>query len=90
MSDRERRIYGFLVGVVFGLPYATISQFINVWMLPGIPLYELPLGRVTTVVLTSIVMGILGAIVAWEEESFWGLIGGSFFSVAVKFRAGIY
>ena len=84
MSDRKRRVIGFIVGLAFGAPYAWISQFINVWMLPGIPLFELPLGRMTMVVLTSLTMGILGMIVAWEEESFWGLLGGSFFIVLLS------
>ena len=81
MSDRKRRIYGFMIGLAFGLPYAIISEFINTWMLPGIPLFELSLGRITTVVLTSLLMGALGLIVAWDEEYFWGLLGGSMFIV---------
>lgn len=84
MSDRKRRVYGFIIGLVFGLPYAIISEFINVWMLPSIPLFELPLGRVVTVVLTTLFMVILGLIIAWEEESFWGLLGGSMFVVILS------
>ena len=94
MSDRKRRIYGFMLGLTFGLPYVIISEFINGWMLPGIPLFELPLGRVTTVVLTSLSMGILGLMVAWDEESFWGLLGGSMFivvlgSLQAKLNSGV-
>lgn len=81
MEDRRRRMYGFIIGLTFGLPYALISEFINVWMLPGIPLYELPLGRATTAVLTTLFMAILGLVIAWDEESFWGLLGGSMFIV---------
>ena len=83
MSDKKRRIYGFIIGIAFGLSYSTISQFINVWMLPGIPLFDLLIGRVATVILTSLSMGILGVIVAWDEESFWGLIGGTLFLVVL-------
>ncbi len=81
MSDRRRRIYGFIIGLAFGLPYVIASEFINLWMLPGIPLFELPLGHVTTVVLTSIFMGVLGLIVVWSEESIWGILSGAFFIV---------
>lgn len=81
MSDKKRRIYGFIIGIAFGLPYSYISQFINGWMLPGVPLFELPIGRVTTVILTVLSMGALGMIVAWDEESFWGLISGALFLV---------
>lgn len=83
MSDKKRRIYGFIVGIAFGLPYSYISQFINVWMLPGVPLFELPIGRVTTTILAALALGALGVIVAWDEESFWGLIGGSLFLVVL-------
>lgn len=94
MSDRKRRVYGFMIGLAFGLPFAIISEFINIWMLPGIPLFELPLGRVTTTVLTTLFMSILGLIVAWDEESFWGLLGGSLFIVIVsslqaKYNSGV-
>jgi hypothetical protein len=75
MSDQNRRLTGFWVGVAFGLPYLYISQFINVWMLPGVPLFDLPIGRIATVILGTLYMGILGVIVAWEEESFCGEFG---------------
>ncbi|MBI5943939.1 MAG: hypothetical protein HY864_06190 [Chloroflexi bacterium] len=84
MSDRNRRIYGIIIGLVFGLPYALISEYINVWSLPGIPLYELPLGRFITVVLTTLFMVILGLVIAWDEESFWGLLGGSMLIVVLS------
>jgi hypothetical protein len=84
MNDRKRRIYGFMIGLLFGLPYSLVSEFINTWMLPGIPLFELPLGRAATVVLTTLFMGILGLIVSWDEESFWGLLGGSLFIVTLS------
>lgn len=94
MSDRKRRVYGFMIGLAFGLPFAIISEFINIWMLPGIPLFELPLGRVTTTVLTTLFMSILGLMVAWDEESFWGLLGGSMFIVIIsslqaKYNSGV-
>ncbi len=84
MSDRKRRMYGLLIGLVFGIPFAITSEYINSWMLPGVPLFELPLGRVTTIVLTMTAMSLLGMIVAWDEESFWGLLGGSLFIVALS------
>lgn len=81
MSDQKRRIYGIIIGLAFGVPYSLISQFINVWALPGIPLYELPIGRAVSVVLTSLFMGLIGLIVAWDEESFWGLFGSGLLAV---------
>lgn len=84
MNDRKRRIYGLMIGLAFGLPFSIVSEFINVWSLPGVPLFQLPLGRVMTVVFTTIFMGVLGLIVAWDEESFWGLLGGSMFAVSLS------
>jgi hypothetical protein len=81
MSNQRRRIYGFIIGFVFGVLYSFISQFINVWMLPGVPLFDLPVGRVETVILTSLSMGIMGLMVTWDEESFWGISGSVFFAV---------
>ena len=81
MNDKKRRIYGFIVGIAFGLPYSYISQFINVWVLPDVPLFDLPIGRVTTAFLTTLALGVLGVIVAWDEESFWGIVAGSMFLV---------
>ncbi|MBL8101781.1 MAG: hypothetical protein JNM02_04560 [Anaerolineales bacterium] len=81
MSDKTRRTYGFIIGLAFGFPYSLISQFINVWALPGVPLFEMPIGRIPTVVLSSLFMGLIGLIVAWDEESFWGLLGSGILAV---------
>ena len=81
MSEPKRRMVGFLVGLLFGLPYSLISEFVNSWMLPGIPLAEPPVGRVVTVLATSLALGLLGLIVAWEKDSFLGIIAGALFIV---------
>lgn len=81
MTDQKRRMYGFVIGVAFGLPYSVISQFINVWALPGIPLFDLPVGRMTTAILGTLFMGLIGLLVAWDEESFWGLFGSGMLAV---------
>ncbi len=81
MSDQKRRMYGFAIGLAFGFPYSLISQFINVWALPGIPLFDQPIGRVASVVLSSALMALMGLMVAWDEESFWGLFGSGMLAV---------
>lgn len=83
LSDRGRRVLGFLVGAAFGLAFSWVAQFINVWSLPGIPLYEPPIGRVEAVMLTALGLGLLGLIVAWEQESLWGLIIAALTGVAL-------
>ena len=84
MSDNKRRMFGLWVGVAFGLPYLIVSQFINVWALPGIPLFDFPIGRVESILPGTLVFGMMGMMIAWEEESLWGLILGSLFGVAVS------
>lgn len=84
MSDQKRRTYGLVIGLAFGIPYSIISQFINVWALPGIPLYDFPVGRVASVILTSLFMGLMGLMVAWDEESFWGLSGSALLAVVAS------
>jgi len=81
MSDQKRRTYGLIIGLAFGFPYSLISQFINVWVLPGVPLHEMPIGRVASVILITVFMGLTGLIVAWDEESFWGLLGSGLLGV---------
>ena len=81
MSDQKRRIYGFIIVLAFGIPYSVISQFINVWALPGVPLHEMPIGRVALAILISLFMGLMGLMVAWDEESFWGLVGSGMLAV---------
>jgi hypothetical protein len=44
-------------------------------------LYDLPIGRVASVILISLFMGLTGLIVAWDEESFWGLLGSGLLAV---------
>ena len=74
LSDRNRRILGFVTAALFGLSYLFVSQFSNVWALPGIPLYEPPIGRIDIVILGALAMGLLGLLVVWDQESFWGLL----------------
>ncbi len=83
MNDKNRRIYGFIIGIAFGLPFSLVSQFINVLMLPGVPLFDLPIGRALSVILSTLALSALGVIVAWDEESFFGLIGGALFLVVL-------
>ena len=74
LSDRNRRVLGFMTAAVLGFSYSFFSQFANVWALPNVPLYEPPIGRVETVVWSALLAGALGLIVVWEQESFWGLL----------------
>lgn len=83
LSDRSRRIVGFSYAAVLGFVYIFIAQFANVWSMPEIPLYEPPIGRLETTIYGSIIMGLLGLLIVWDQESFWGLIIASLVGVAV-------
>lgn len=81
LSDRNRRALGFLVGAAFGLIYSWVAQYSNIWALPGIPLYEPPVGRAETVALTALGMGLLGLTTVWNQESPWGVIAAALMGV---------
>ncbi len=81
MSDTKIRMIGFFCGLLLGLLYSYISQFINIWMLPGIPHFDLPVGRVAMLVCTMLEMGIVGIMVTLNKESLVGIVGGALFMV---------
>jgi hypothetical protein len=83
LSERNRRLLGFVVAAALGLSYLLLSQFVNVWALPNIPLYEPPIGRLETAIYGSVVIGILGLLIVWERESFWGLLVAALAGVVV-------
>lgn len=90
LTDRNRRILGFSFAAALGFVYLLISQFVNVWNLPDIPLYEPPIGRLETTVYGAVIMGLLGLLIVWDQESFWGLLISSLAGVVVtSFQAYI-
>ena len=76
MHERTRRILGGSFGLVMGLLYGLVSQYINVLALPGIPLFEAELGRAESVFLFVLGGLVTGLIVAWPEDEIIGVILG--------------
>jgi hypothetical protein len=70
---------GALLGAALGLAYGLTSQAINPSMLPGIPLYQPPLGLVGNIALSVAWGAILGLLCAWPTS---GIAGTLFSSVA--------
>jgi hypothetical protein len=74
MSERSRRTLGAIFGAAMGLVYGLVAQNINTLVLPGIPLYQPPPGKFTTILLTILLGGLLGFIAAWPEDAIPGVL----------------
>jgi hypothetical protein len=76
---RFRRLAGLLLGAGLGACYGVVSQYINAWNMPGLPLYQPPLGPAFNALLAVLLGALLGGIAAWPFASLRGV----FTSVAV-------
>ncbi len=77
---RYRRLTGLLFGAGLGLAFGLTSQLTNRLLLPGVPLYQPPLGPLVNMLLSLITGALLGVISAWPESS----IQGTFVASAVS------
>ena len=77
---KYRRLTGLLFGAGLGLAYGLTSQLANRILLPGIPLYQPPLGPLGNILLSLLAGALLGVISAWPESS----IHGTFIASAVS------
>jgi hypothetical protein len=75
-----RRLTGLLFGAGLGLMFGLTSQLINRILLPGIPLYQPPLGPLGNILASLLAGALLGGICAWPESS----INGTFIASAVS------
>ena len=83
-EQRYRRAAGALIGAMFGIAYALVSQLINRVALPGIPLYQPPLGPAGNIVLALLAGAGLGLLCAWPASTAKGiLLGGAAAALAV-------
>jgi hypothetical protein len=83
-EQRYRRAAGALIGLMFGFGYALVSQLINRVALPGIPLYQPPLGPFGNILLGMLAGAGLGLLCAWPASAAKGiLLGGAAAALAV-------
>jgi hypothetical protein len=83
-GQRYRRAAGALIGALFGFAYALVSQLINRLALPGIPLYQPPLGPVGNILLGLLAGAGLGLLCAWPASAAKGiLLGGAAAAAAI-------
>lgn len=74
MSDRSRRKLGMFFGLLMGLSYGLVSVYINVLVLPGIPLYQENPGRLGIVALFALGGIMMGLVTAWTTDAIPGVI----------------
>jgi hypothetical protein len=87
--DRYRRVVGIALGVVLGLVYFLVSQGINIVFLPGIPLFQPPLGFWGNVAMGALWGGLLGLICAWPYSTAIGVVLASIASISVNIVRGL-
>ncbi len=73
---RDRRATGAVLGGVIGLAYLLVGQLVNRIALPGVPLYQPPLGLLGNVLLAAVVGAALGGLIAWPESPSIGIAAG--------------
>ena len=76
-GQRYRCTAGALIGAMFGFGYALVSQLINRVALPGIPLYQPPLGPAGNILLGVAAGAMLGLLCAWPASAAKGILLGA-------------
>lgn len=69
-----RRWAGLILGALIGLAFGGVSQGVNPLLLPGIPLYQPPLGPIGNSLLALLIGMLLGLLCAWVEPSIPGIL----------------
>lgn len=76
-TDSQRRWLGIVLGAILGVTAGIITQFLNRWLLPGLPLYQPPFGPFGNTLLILSIGGVLGLLIAWTEGFVEGAALGS-------------
>jgi hypothetical protein len=87
--DRYRRLVGVGLGAALGLVYFLVSQGINIVFLPGISLFQPPIGFWGNVALGVLWGGLLGLICAWPYSTAIGVAAASLASISVTIVRGL-
>ena len=74
MQLNSQRRLGLILGLVLGLGFSLSSNLINQLFLPDLPLFVPWPGTVGLIILNTLMLGILGLLAAWPEESLPGII----------------
>jgi hypothetical protein len=83
-EQRYRRAAGAIIGMLFGFVYAAVSQLVNRLALPGIPLYQPPLGPAGNILLGLVAGAGLGLLCAWPASPAKGVsLGGAAAAIGI-------
>lgn len=80
--ERQRQRTGILLGAALGLSYGLMSQFINRLALPGVPLYQPPLGPLGNSMINALVGAAFGFLTSRPNSAAIGIFLGSVASAA--------
>ncbi len=69
MKDHARRNLGSGLGLVMGLAYGVVAQYINPVLLPKIPLYQPFPGRIAAIILSALCGVLVGRLAAWSPKA---------------------
>jgi hypothetical protein len=72
----HRRLLGPVLGAVLGLAFGLVSQYGNVVLVPGVPIYQPPFGAAGNLLLCVAVGAVLGLVTAWPKNAIIGVIAG--------------
>ena len=82
-ESATRRVFGLALGPLLGLVYGLTSQTINRIILPGIPMYQPPLGPAGNTLLIALPGAMLGLVAAWPPGSIRGTFAASTVAAAL-------
>ena len=82
-ESATRRVFGLALGALLGIVYGLVSQTINRIILPGIPLYQPPLGPAGNTLPIALLGAMLGLVAAWPTGSIRGIFAASTVAAAL-------
>jgi hypothetical protein len=91
--NKFRRLIGLVLGLTLAIIFALITQVMVRLEMPGVPLFQPPLGAAGNVILWMFVGAVLGLVAAWPEEAVYGVslssaAGTLFISIFTLFTSG--
>lgn len=79
--ERARRRMGVILGALLGLAFGVVTQMINRVAVPGIPLYQPPVGPFGNILLSGVMGAALGALTCYPASAALGILLGGLASL---------
>lgn len=92
LKQREtfRRTVGIWLGALVGLVFGLVSQTINLAALPGLNLYQPPLGPLGNILLFTLLGALLGGVCGWHFGSVEGVLLASLLGALILMISLVY